>query len=127
LDLVFEVLHSSEEFRKTTGFLGKLSFLAFLYHHRIVHWVLDPGEPMGTRKLVYVMLLVVSSSFVLAFLSLKPAEAVARLVFGPRPPPPGSGPPAAGSGDRDWRFNSRISSRVPSRDTGESAFPSAMP
>lgn len=96
MDLFFDVLHSSEEFRKTAGFLGKLSFLAFLYHHRIVHWVMDPGEPMGTRKLVYVMLSVVSSSFVLAFLSLKPAEAVARLVFGPRPPPPGSGPPAAG-------------------------------
>lgn len=62
--------------------LGKTSFLAFLYHHRVICWLVSPGKQMDNLQLAYQFLLIVSISYALAYASLKPADILARLVFG---------------------------------------------
>ena len=62
--------------------LGRTSFLAFLYHHKVIGWLVAQGKQIDNFQLAYCFLLTVAVSYVLAFVSLKPADLLARLVFG---------------------------------------------
>lgn len=68
--------------RSVISFLAKTTFLAFLYHHCLIYWLIKAGSRLDMQLLVYKMLLVVSISYGCAYLSLKPVDAVKRLVFG---------------------------------------------
>ena len=67
--------------RNVIDLLAKTSFLAFLYHHCLIYWFIRNGVRLDARNLTYEMLLIVSLSFACAYLSLKPVDAIKRLVF----------------------------------------------
>lgn len=79
---VFDALSSSEALRGIVSYLGKISFLAFLYHHQMIYLLIDKGYATTMQKLVYCVVLILAVSFAMASLSLKPVDAVRRLVFG---------------------------------------------
>lgn len=82
LCFVLDTIRFGPVFSGLLASLGKASYLAFLYHHRIVFLFIHPGEGMDNLQLTYNMLLVVVLSYALAFLSMRPAKALERLVFG---------------------------------------------
>ena len=98
LCFALDLVAVGEETRRAVGFLGSMSYLAFLYHHRVLVWLVEPRAGLDGLRLGYAMALVVAVSFLLAWCSLRPAEVLARIVFGGRnarngkPGLPGAGP-----------------------------------
>ena len=82
LCFVLDTIRFGQVFSALLASLGKATYLAFLYHHRIVFLFITPGEKMDNSQLTYYMLLVVVLSYALAWLSMKPAKVLGRLVFG---------------------------------------------
>ena len=88
---VFDMIFVADDhIRGAMAFLGKLTFLAFLHHHLLLFWLVDKGSVLDGRKLAYTMALVIVGSYALAYVSLKPAKALAQLIFPDRSSSDGS-------------------------------------
>lgn len=73
-------------FRSAVGFLSKYSFGAYLFHHRLIWWIID-ASPYKTNfsRDAYVILVVMATlvfSYLLSWLIARPAAAVRKMVFG---------------------------------------------
>ncbi len=75
---------------EAAGLIGKATYLAFLFHHRAIFRFFRSEEPLDGARTVYAVLLVASSTLLLAVLCQKPVAALADLVFGKRPAKAGS-------------------------------------
>jgi hypothetical protein len=78
----FDALATSKAAADIVSSLGKASFLAFLYHHKVIYWFVSHGKQMDNFQLSYNFLFIVTISYALAYASMKPAKALERLVFG---------------------------------------------
>ena len=87
LCITFDLIPTNSIISETVEFIAKLSFLAFLYHHRIIYWAIKPDDESSGQKVIYEMILIMTSSLVFAYVSLKPVNAVRRIVFGDIPSP----------------------------------------
>ena len=67
---------------RAIGSVGKATYLAFLFHHRVIAWLFRPGEPLDGERVIYATALVSSASLLLGRLFEKPSEALADVVFG---------------------------------------------
>lgn len=73
-------------FRSAVGFLSKYSFGAYLFHHRLIWWIIDdsPYKTSFSRD-AYVVLVVMATlvlGYLLSWLIARPAAAVRKMVFG---------------------------------------------
>lgn len=82
---IFDHVPCSAPCSETAGLIGKASYLAFLFHHRAIFRFLRSGEPLDGARTVYAVLLVASSTLLLAVLCQKPVAALTDIVFGKRP------------------------------------------
>lgn len=87
LNLIFSIIPWGEHTQNAIAYLGKTSYLAFLYHHKLIYWLLpnvkiNAAESLSNYELLVAFLLISSLSFVLATLSLKPVKALTKIVFG---------------------------------------------
>jgi peptidoglycan/LPS O-acetylase OafA/YrhL len=78
----FDLLSFGPETRRAIRFLGTGTYLAFLFHHRLVLQFTRAGEPMDNLRFAYAMALTVAVSFGLAHCCRKPAAALGQIVFG---------------------------------------------
>ena len=82
LCFIFDSVAFSPPLGRAIGSIGKATYLAFLFHHRVIAWFFRPGEPLDGEKVIYATALVSSASLLLARLFEKPSEALADVVFG---------------------------------------------
>ena len=73
-------------FRSAVGFLSKYSFGAYLFHHRLIWWIVDacPYETHFSRD-AYVVLVVMATlvfGYLLSWLVARPVAAIKKMVFG---------------------------------------------
>lgn len=78
----FDLLRYSDPVSKALSTIGKATYLAFLFHHRVIVWLIRSGEPLDGEKAVWAACLVASASILLAELCKRPTAALTEVVFG---------------------------------------------